>query len=143
MATPNLDTIVLVDDEPHNMMWMADYIDSKGLSFMIATNVNEVLEIVKGEPQRAFIVDLTIPVLPPLDAAVEGLGELYIKYPGLFVAKQARTKGYRNRQVVLYSVHNDEDIAAEAGRLGCRYILKGRPKEIKDELSDILSFTPL
>jgi CheY-like chemotaxis protein len=136
------DTIILVDDEPHNMLWMADYIDSKGLYCQIATNINEAIQIISEDIYRAVIVDLTIPALPPLDAAVEALGPVYTKYPGLFVAKQARTKGYRDRQVVIYSVHSDMAIADEADRLGCRYILKGRPKMIQEELSDILSYDP-
>jgi hypothetical protein len=57
-------------------------------------------------------------------------------------AREARNRGYRDRQVVIYSVHRDAAVAEEAARLGCTYILKGRPKEIINELKEVVSYDP-
>lgn len=136
------DTIIVIDDELQNVLWMVDWFDAKGLYVQVAPNVNEALERVNEEIYRALIVDLNIPVLEPLDAAVAALGPVYVKYPGLFVANKARNRGYRDRQVIIYSVHKDPEVSAEAQRLGCTYIIKGRPREIKEELENVLSYDP-
>jgi CheY-like chemotaxis protein len=136
------DTVVVVDDELQNVMWMFDFFDSKKMYVSAATNVNEALITIDKEIYRAIIVDLNIPVLEPLSQAVRDLGNVYTKYPGLYVARIARNHGYRDRQIIIYSVHKDAEVAEEAKRLGCSYILKGRPKEIKEELEAVLSFDP-
>ena len=86
------DTIIVVDDELQNVLWMADYFDANGLFVQFATNVNEAIELVNEEIYRTIVVDLNIPVLEPFDAAVRDLGPVYAKFPGLFVAKQARSR---------------------------------------------------
>lgn len=136
------DTIIVIDDELQNVVWMVDWFDAKGMYVQVAPNVNEAMERVNEEIYRALIVDLNIPVLEPLDAAVKEMGAVYVKYPGLFVASKARNRGYRDRQVIIYSVHRDPEVSEEAKRLGCTYIIKGRPREIKAELEAVLKFDP-
>lgn len=136
------DTVIVIDDELQNVMWMVDWFDSKDILVQVAPNVNEALERVNEEIYRALIVDLNIPVLEPLEEAVRAMGPTYVKYPGLYVANRARNRGYRDRQVILYSVHKDPEVSQEARRLGCTYIIKGRPREIKAELEAVLSFDP-
>jgi CheY-like chemotaxis protein len=141
-STTVSDTIIIVDDELQNALWMVDYFDAKGFNSLLAGNVNEAIELIDSEIYRALILDLNIPMLPPYDVDIIKLGEVYAKYPGLFVARHARNRGYRNRQVVLYSVHKDPLVSAEAKKLDCTYILKGRPREVKAELDSVLSFDP-
>ena len=136
------DTIVIVDDELQDVLWMADYFDANGYFAEFASNVNEATDLVDKAIYRALVVDLQVPVLEPLEAAVRDLGPLYVRFPGLFVARRARSRGYRDRQVVLYTVHADTEVSDEARRLGCTYIRKGRPREIKAELASILSYDP-
>lgn len=140
--TTDSTTLVLVDDEMHHLSWLVDYFYSKGKKVLPVDNANDAVELLKKEIYRAVIIDLNIPLLPPMDAAAEKLGPVYVRYPGLFVARQARNLGYRDRQVVIYSVHRDADVVEEARILRCTYILKGRPKEIKTELDRILNFDP-
>lgn len=140
--TTTPDTIIIVDDELHNMAWMIDYIESKKLKVKTATNVNEAIELLSENIYRAAIIDLNIPVLPPLVETVIAAGLVYSQFPGLFVANFARNKGYRSRQTVIYSVHRDASVSNEANNIRCTYIVKGRPREIKEELEDILSYDP-
>lgn len=135
-------TVVLIDDEIHNMSWMLDYLHSQGFDAVTASNANEAVRILEKEIYRAVIVDLNIPVLEPLIGSVVAKGGVYGKYPGLYVAFYARNKGHRDRQVVIYSVHRDPSVSEEAARIGCTYIIKGRPKEIKRELEEVVSFDP-
>jgi len=135
-------TLVLVDDEMHHLTWLVDYFYSQGLEVLPIDNCNDAVEQISLEIYRALVIDLNIPLLPPLDKAAEALGAVYVRYPGLFVARQARNRGYRDRQVIIYSVHRDADVVKEAKALGCTYILKGRPKEIKEELEKVLAFDP-
>lgn len=136
------DTILILDDELYNITWMMDYLYSKSLEVAPAGTANDAFDLVNQEIYRAAIIDLNVPILPPLDSAAAALGSAYIKYPGLFVARAARNKGYRGRQVIIYSVHRDPEVAEEARKLGCTYILKGRPKEIKVELDAVISYDP-
>jgi DNA-binding NarL/FixJ family response regulator len=136
------DAVVILDDEVYNITWMMDYLYSKNINVMPAASANEALDLIESEIYRAAIIDLNVPILPPLDEAAAQLGSAYITYPGLFVARAARNRGYRGRQVVIYSVHRDPLVAEEARKLGCTYILKGRPKEIKAELDAVISFDP-
>lgn len=140
--TTENDTLVLVDDEMHHLTWLVDYFYSKGLKVLPVDNVNDAIEHIKSEIYRALIIDLNIPLHSPLDKAAEDLGSVYVRYPGLFVARQARNLGYRDRQVIIYSVHRDAEVVSEARILGCTYILKGRPREIKEELESVLAFDP-
>lgn len=136
------DTIIVIDDELQNVMWMIDWFDAKDLYVQVAPNVNEAMDRVNEEIYRALIVDLNIPVLAPLEEAVQAMGAVYSRYPGLYIANKARNRGYRDRQVILYSVHRDPEVSQEARRLGCTYVIKGRPREIKSELEAVLSFDP-
>lgn len=139
-TVPN--TILMLDDEIYNLTWMMDFFYSKGLDIIPASTANDAIEIINSEIYRAAVIDLNVPLLPPLDTAAAEYGETYVRYPGLFVARQARNRGYRDRQVVIYSVNRDEAVMREAKMLGCTYILKGRPKEIKEELNAVLEFDP-
>ena len=68
---------------------------------------------------------------------------VYEKYPGLTVADYARQRGHLGRQVIVYSVHDDDAVRAEVVRLGSTYLMKGRPRQFKRELEDVLSYDPL
>lgn len=140
--TTNPKEIVLVDDELHNVLWIADYFESKGFVVHTAENVNEALKVIEGKIFRALIVDLNIPVLEPLTNVIARAGKEYEMFPGLYVAERARNFGYRGRQVLLYSVHRDPAVAQIANRIGITYIMKGRPHEVKVELESVVSFDP-
>lgn len=136
------DTVLILDDEIYNLTWMIEFFQSQKLKTREFDNVNRIVDVMHDEIYRCLIVDLNVPVLPPLDRDVEERGDVFRRYPGLFVAALARNVGYRGRQVVIYSVHKDEAVEVEAKRLGCTYIRKGRPREMKMELLDVLGYDP-
>ena len=136
------DTVIILDDEIYNLTWMIEFFESQKLKVKVFDNVNLIVDSIREEIYRCLVVDLNVPVLPPLDKDVEERGDVFRRYPGLFVAALARNEGYRGRQVVIYSVHKDEQVEVEAIKLGCTYIRKGRPREMKAELLDVLSFDP-
>ena len=140
--TTDADTIVLLDDELFYMQFMMEYLSSKGYVVIPCRTANEAIDMIDSEIYRAVILDLNVPILPPLDEAAKSLGPAYAKYPGLFVARHARNRGYRARQVIIYSVHREPEVTAEVNKLRCTYIRKGRPKEIKEEVLGVLSFDP-
>lgn len=140
--TTDSETVVLLDDELYNMMWLIEYLQGKGYGVLPARNANEALEVLREEVYRCAIIDLNVPLFEPLVDQVRGLGEVYGTFPGLFVAREARNMGYRDRQLIIYSVHRDPLVSAEAAKLGCTYILKGRPRIMKEELESVLSYDP-
>ncbi|MGH6660964.1 MAG: hypothetical protein ACREB6_05465 [Rhodospirillales bacterium] len=140
--TTKPDTILIVDDEPESIFWMYDYIEARGFSVLQHTTLNSAIGDLGREIYRAAIIDLNIPALEPLDRELRASGTVYARYPGLYAARFARTKGYRDRQVLLYTVHQDASVLAEAQRLGCTYLMKGRPQSFKEELNAVLSYDP-
>ena len=140
--TTQRNTILVVDDEPHSMIWIVDYIEALGYSVLQHTTLNDALESLGKEVYRAAIIDLNIPALEPLDKELRAFGGTFARFPGLYAARFARNRGYRDRQVMLYSVHQDADVVEQAKRLGCSYLMKGRPQAFKIELDDVLSFDP-
>lgn len=140
--TTQPDTAIIIDDEPYNVSWIVDFLEASRLKVITASNVNRAIEVVERDIYRFLLIDLNIPVFEPFRIALAQRGGAYAKFPGLFIAERARNRGYRGRQVVIYSVHRDAEVEAETKKLGCTYILKGRPKEIKEEMLSVLSFDP-
>ena len=136
------DTVLLLDDELYNLAWMVEYLEGKDLTVKSFVNANDIVSEIRGGIYRFLVVDLNIPIYPPMDKDAQNRGDIYRRYPGLYIALLARNWGYRARQVVIYSVHKDQAVEIEAETLGCTYIQKGRPREMKNELDDILSFDP-
>lgn len=136
------DTVLLLDDELYNLAWMVEYLEGKHLTVKSFANANDVVPEIRADIYRLFVVDLNVPIFPPLDLEAQKRGEIYRRYPGLYIALLARNRGYRDRQVLLYSVHRDQAVETEAEILGCTYIRKGRPREMKSELDDVLSYDP-
>lgn len=134
------DTILLADDEPYNLGWLVEFLQSRSFKVAQVRTVDEAVDALRQARYRAVIADLSIPVH---DASLVSAPSLQSKYPGLVIANIARTSGHLNRQVVIYSVHDDDAVRSEATRLGCTYLRKGRPREFKEELVDILSYDPL
>jgi CheY-like chemotaxis protein len=135
-------TVVIVDDEMFHLRWLVEYLDDQGYTVIGAVNANEAVNIVAKNIYRTLIIDLNIPVLGPLKDAFARKGLTYSRFPGVYVAEVARNKGYRGRQVVLYSVHKEDSVIEIAKRLSCEYLLKGRPRALKKEIDAILSFDP-
>jgi CheY-like chemotaxis protein len=131
-------SILLLDDELSSMTWMLDYLYSLDFDVDTASNANDAFELAGHEKYDAAIVDLNVPLTPPLDAIAETAGPVYLKFPGLLVAREARNKGHAGRRIIIYTVHREAEIKEIADKLGCTYIIKGRPIEIKDELERIL-----
>lgn len=140
--TSKPDTCVIVDDELYNMNWLVDFLSAQGFEILEAETANEAADIVKREVYRLLVIDLNIPLFSPLDQSIPGDQKLYREYPGLLVAWLARNAGYRDRQTVIYSVHREPIISDEASKLGCTYLYKGKPRDLKRELEAVISYDP-
>ncbi len=136
------DTVLVVDDEPMFLDWLEDFLSSKNYKTKFITNVSDALNVVSTTRFRALVVDLNIPASADLIKAIEDKGAIFSQYRGLFVAEKARSSGYRDRQVIVYSVHSDEGVKEVADRLGVVYITKGRPHIFKAEIESVLEYDP-
>lgn len=104
--------------------------------------MNEGVDAIGKKQYRAAIIDLNIPALEPVNQELKKKSSVYSRYPGLFAASFARNRGYRDRQVIIYSVHQDVEVRRETEILGCTYIIKGRPKAFQEELEAVLAYDP-
>lgn len=136
------DTILILDDEVYNLRWMIEFFENRELKVETFNDANQIINEIKKEIFRCLVIDLNVPIRSPLDKDAENKGDIFRRYPGLFVASIARNFGYRGKQVVIYSVHREEAVEVEATKLGCTYIRKGRPQEMKKELLEVLSYDP-
>jgi CheY-like chemotaxis protein len=135
------DTILLADDEPYNLLWVAEFLESRGYKVVQAETVDAALSRLTETLFRAVVADLAIPVSEkeggkgPVDPVVA-------RYPGLRVAEYARNQGHRGRQVIVYSVYDEPEVEALAAKMGYTYLLKGRPRQFKEELAEVLAYDP-
>jgi CheY-like chemotaxis protein len=134
--------ILILDDEPHNISWLPEYVAGKGYSCVIAKNIKEAIEQASTRKFRAIVVDLNVPASGEYAAALAAKGEVYVKYRGLYFAEHARTLGYRNRQVIVYSVHDIDEVRLVTNRIRIAYATKGRPRDFKALIDDVLSYDP-
>ncbi len=141
MKKYNSKTILIADDEPPNLYWLRDFIVSLGYQVRFAITASEAVKLLHEEDYRAVIVDLNIP-----EGEKEKIGKpidtLYDDFPGLKIAKAARSFGNSGIRVVIYSVYQTAALSDIASKLGCEYIPKGRPKLIKDAIKEIFEYDP-
>lgn len=136
------DTILVLDDEPHFLTWLSDYLESKHYNTRFVTSIDEAFNEISQCRYRAFVVDLNVPTSEQHSGAIKKLGSVYEQYRGLYIARQARSLGYRDRQVIVYSVHRHDSIQEICDKLGVTYITKGRPHIFKEKIDHVLGYDP-
>lgn len=137
-----LNSVLVIDDEPFNTEWLTDYFKARGFEIVHAEDLQSALGALESTRYRYVVVDLSIPVSPVLAQPLAALGSEFFRYPGLMAARRARTTGHNSYQVIVYSVHDSTDVDSYAELIVCRYILKGRPRELKDHIEGTLSRRP-
>lgn len=135
------DTVLLADDEPYNLQWLVDWLESQKYKAVVVESVDAAIVQLNEARFRTVIADLNIPLSPPRQM-LQGRDALFHTYPGLVIADYARNHDHTGRQVVVYSVHDDPHVQVLAGKLGFTYILKGRPRTMKNEIDAVLRYDP-
>lgn len=130
--------VLLVDDEPEYIAWIAEFIQTRGLSSTYALTLPEALQTLVVDEFRLIIVDMNIPAREALPPALLAKIPLVRTYPGIAVAVHARNVGYGAHSVIAYTVHDDDAADRELNKLHCRYVLKGRPKLLKQAIEKSL-----
>lgn len=134
--------VLVMDDEPELLEWLVEYLSVKGMNVTFAKDIAEGMRSLQDGEYRFLVLDLNVPIPGEYRAKLSVNGELFLTYPGLYIAKVARTKGYRDRQVIVYSVHDIDAVRAVTDRIRATYVTKGRPRAFKAEIDDVLSFDP-
>jgi CheY-like chemotaxis protein len=127
----NSKQVLVLDDEPEYVQWIREYLEAKRLSVTFARTLREALQAIATKDYRLLLVDMNVPSDPDLPGDLRVRTPLIDKYPGLALAIQARNMGYGAHSVIAYTVHDDDAIDVELGKLNCRYVLKGRPQALK------------
>ncbi len=136
------DTILFIDDEQFVNVWVIDFLEDAGFQVETCENLDEAISKIEEGVYRAAVIDLNIPASSSFNSELVSQGEVFLRYPGLYAAFRARNKGYRDRQVIIYSVHKDPAVAKVASSLSCSYLLKERPALFIEELKEVLSYDP-
>jgi CheY-like chemotaxis protein len=137
-----LNSVLIIDDEPFQTEWLTDYFQSRGFDVVQAEDLQSALEALESVRYRYVIIDLSIPFSPALAQPLAKLGSEFFRYPGLMAARRARTTGHNTFQVIVYSVHDSADVESYAEHIVCRYILKGRPRELKHHIEQTMRRKP-
>ena len=136
------DQVLVMDDEPELLEWLVEYLSVKGMEVTFAKDIAEGMSALEEGKYCFLVLDLNVPISGECRAMLSKNGELFLNFPGLYIAQSARTKGYRDRQVIVYSVHDIDEVRAVTDRLRVTYVTKGRPRAFKAEIDDVLSFDP-
>jgi CheY-like chemotaxis protein len=137
-----LDTVLVIDDEPFQAEWLTDYFIARKLKVEQCPDLQSAMGALESTRYKYVVIDLSIPYSPALAQPLGTLGGEFLRYPGLLVARRARTIGHNTYQVIVYSVHDSDDVQAYADRIRCRYILKGRPSELKSHIAGTIDYKP-
>jgi CheY-like chemotaxis protein len=132
--------ILLADDEPEHIEWLADYLKGRGFTVQIVVNVKDAIEAVSQKKFRAYIIDLNIPLAGWVPHAKAK--SAYNQYQGLHIIQTVRTQGNPGIRVIAYSAHFNEQITTEIKSLYCEYVVKGRARELKQLLETVLKTQP-
>ena len=95
-------TILIVDDEPMYLEWLADYLISKGLKVEFAETADDAIRQCQVASYRAYIIDLNMPASEALKLDPRNRTALDAEYPGLIVARTIRTAGESGSRVIVY-----------------------------------------
>jgi CheY-like chemotaxis protein len=137
-----LNSVLVIDDEPFQTEWLTDYFRARGFDVVQSEDLQTALNALEKVRYRYVIIDLSIPFSPALAQPLAALGSEFFRYPGLMAARLARSTGHNTFQVIVYSVHDSDDVQAYADRIVCRYILKGRPRELKAHIEATMNRQP-
>lgn len=133
--------ILVADDEREHVEFLLDYLKDKGFSVTFVENAKEALSACEGIKYRAYFIDLNIPFG---DSALNpNKNEIHSEYPGLRIIQVIRSQGNSGARVVAYSAHYNDQIVSEIERLYCKYVVKGRARDLKDAIDEILKVDPL
>jgi CheY-like chemotaxis protein len=137
-----MDTVLVIDDEPFQAEWLTDFFVARKLNVEQCPDLQSALNALETTRYKYVVIDLSIPYSPALAQPLGALGTEFLRYPGLMAARRARTTGHNTYQVIVYSVHDSDDVQTYADRIRCRYILKGRPSELKSYIMGTLDHKP-
>lgn len=129
--------ILLVDDEPEYLGWVADFLENNKFEVEYAGSVEEAKNIIKKDRYKLIIIDMNIPFE---STQLESLKyPIQQKYGGAQVVQFASDVGYKGIQLIAFTVHDDDDLEKFLERYNSRYVLKGRPDVFKSVVRKHLS----
>jgi CheY-like chemotaxis protein len=137
-----LNTVLVIDDEPLQTEWLTEYFRAQGFVVEQAEDLQSALSALEKIRYRYVVIDLSIPFSPALAKPLAALGDEFFRYPGLMAARRARTTGHNTFQVIVYSVHDSADVDSYSNLILCKYILKGRPRDLKLHIENTIHRTP-
>jgi CheY-like chemotaxis protein len=126
---------IIVDDESHNIEWIADYIRHFKGKVEIASNEADACKfLLYNKNCNLLIVDIRI------GRTIQTTESMTLKdanpdWGGLFVANYARVtlqKKERDLKILAYTVVKEEDLLIRLKSLQVLYFRKGDIKELRD-----------
>lgn len=135
-------SVLVIDDEPFQTEWLTEYFRARGFEVVEVEDLQSALDALDKVRYRYVVIDLSIPFSPALAQPLAALGSEFYRYPGLMAARRARTTGHNTFQVIVYSVHDSADVESYSDLIVCKYILKGRPRELKDHIERTIHRMP-
>lgn len=133
--------VLVADDEREHIEFFIDYLRAKGFQVDFASTVVEALAAAGEKRYRAYFIDLNIPIGKA--APFVHVNDTYDQYLGLYIIRAVLTQGNAGARVLAYSAHYNDQIVAEIEKLYCKYVVKGRVRELKDAFNEVLKVDPL
>jgi CheY-like chemotaxis protein len=133
--------VLVADDEREHIEFLIDYLSAKGFVVTFVETAAEALAEAQKVRFRAYFIDLNIPF--GLGSPDDHVNATYDHYLGLYIIRAVRSQGIPGARVLAYSAHYNDQIVGEIEKLYCRYVVKGRARELKDAFDTVLKVDPL
>jgi DNA-binding response OmpR family regulator len=130
-------SFLVVDDEYEHIEFLPDFLRAKGFHVDVAPDAGKAIEYADKKKYLGYFIDLNIPVGEY--QSIRELKGIEKDYVGLRVIQDIRAQGNPGDRVIAYSAHENDTIKAAINRLYCQYIVKGRVREIKDQVKAIIT----
>lgn len=142
--------VCIIDDELYCLEFLFDFLEAKSINYEKFENCKDAFDFFNTQENlknafNAYIIDLNIPINDSiLTGSIDGHAEkeIYTQFPGLFLAQTLRNKGVLGKNIILYSVHQRDDISNLArDRLDVHFISKGKAGILKDMIRTLCNIT--
>lgn len=133
--------VFILDDEPMFLDWVDDYVTSLGCSVDFIVTLKEAYDKIEAatlDEYAVLIIDLNVPASADIESILQQKETVFQEFRGLFIAQRARSKGISGSKIIVYSVHDKPEVEAICKRLNIHYMPKGRAKNLKEKLANIL-----
>ena len=127
---------LLVDDDLEDLAFLMDFLEYKDCQCIGVNSLAAAMDKIGNEKFDLYIIDLQIPAEDNVKYLLKD--GIHCDYPGLGLAQYLRSHSINGIKIVANPAHDRKEVSEYITRIGCRYVLKGRPDILKSVIKACL-----